>query len=233
MAPLNIVVLGGSGNVGSKLAHRLAVAGHNLILTSRNPTDDKAKAAVEFVASEGASGTVKSASFEEAKAAKIDVLIVATPGMTSPTEWSPVLTPLGELEGVVVIDASNPLTSWPNLDIAVNQNHASASDHIQSVLRKAIVYKAFNTLGAEILGDPKIGGLSKTDMLFAGPAEPESAKATVTKVISDVGFRPVYVGPLRYARNLESLAELWIHLAVKFGAGGTWSWAIEGPYDLK
>lgn len=104
---------------------------------------------------------------------------------------------------------------------------------LPQVLRKAIVFKAFNTLGAEILGDPKIGGLSKTDMLFAGPAEPGSAKETVTKIISDVGFRPVYVGPLRYARNLESLAELWIHAAVKFGAGRTWSWAIEGPYDLK
>lgn len=101
------------------------------------------------------------------------------------------------------------------------------------VLQKAIVYKAFNTLGAELLGDPKLGGLAKTDLLYAGPAEPPSAKETVIRVISDVGFRPVYVGPQRYARNLESLAELWIHASVKFGAGRAWSWAVEGPYDLK
>jgi predicted dinucleotide-binding enzyme len=88
--------------------------GHNLILASRNPDDDKAKAAVKFVASEGASGTVKSASFLEAKASKIDVLIVAIPGQVSPAEWTPVFYPLGDLEGVVVIDASNPVRCKPS-----------------------------------------------------------------------------------------------------------------------
>lgn len=35
-----------------------------------------------------------------------------------------------------------------------------------------------------------------------------------------VGFEPVFVGPIRYARNLEALAELYIHLGVP-GVGAT------------
>lgn len=39
----------------------------------------------------------------------------------------------------------------------------------------------------------------------------------VEKVIAGVGFLPVYVGPIRYARNLEAIAELWIHLGTAAG----------------
>lgn len=38
--------------------------------------------------------------------------------------------------------------------------------------------------------------------LFAGPSEAEP-KALMEAVISDAGFTPVFVGPIRYARNLE------------------------------
>ena len=33
-------------------------------------------------------------------------------------------------------------------------------------------------------------------------------------VVAGVGFKPFYVGPIRYARNLEAIAELWIHMAI-------------------
>ncbi len=47
----------------------------------------------------------------------------------------------------------------------------------------------------------------------AGPKEKEEV---ATKVIAGVGFIPKYVGPIRYARNLEAIAELWIDLGVPF-----------------
>ena len=46
---------------------------------------------------------------------------------------------------------------------------------------------------------------------IAGPAV---AKEAAASVIAGVGFEPRYVGSIRYARNLEALAELWIHLAI-------------------
>lgn len=48
-------------------------------------------------------------------------------------------------------------------------------------------------------------------MLFCGPTEHQEVAA---EIISVVGFAPQYVGPMKYARNLEAIAELWVHLAV-------------------
>ena len=53
------------------------------------------------------------------------------------------------------------------------------------------------------------------DMLFAGGQLDDPGTRTIVEgVIRAVGFKPFYVGPIRYARNLEAMAELWIHMAV-------------------
>lgn len=59
------------------------------------------------------------------------------------------------------------------------------------------------------MADPSgpVAGAAPLDMLYVGPADP-AAKAKISAVIAAVGFHPVYVGPIRYARNLESIAEL-------------------------
>ena len=50
------------------------------------------------------------------------------------------------------------------------------------------------------------------DMLVAG--NDGDAKAVALATVEAVGFTAQWVGPIRYARNLEAIAELWIHLAV-------------------
>lgn len=77
--------------------------------------------------------------------------------------------------------------------------------------------KAFNTVGVKHLANPEgnqVPGHNVASgpltMLFCGPKEQETEAAAV---VAAVGFKPVYVGPIRYSRNLEALAELWIHLA--------------------
>lgn len=44
---------------------------------------------------------------------------------------------------------------------------------------------------------------------IAGPLE---GKDLAARVIAGTGFEPRYVGKIRYARNLEAIAELYIHL---------------------
>ncbi len=51
------------------------------------------------------------------------------------------------------------------------------------------------------------GTSAPMDMLYAGASD-LAARATMAEVIAAVGFHPVYIGPIRYARNLESIAEL-------------------------
>ena len=64
-------------------------------------------------------------------------------------------------------------------------------------------------IGVRHMADPSgpVLGAAPLDMMYAGPADP-AAKAVMSSVISSVGFHPVYVGPIRYARNLEAIAEL-------------------------
>lgn len=86
----------------------------------------------------------------------------------------------------------------------------------------ASVFKAFNSIGQQYFGkgDSSFSG-RQADMLFAGgkgdaPASKEEL-ATLEKIISDGGFTPVYAGPIRFARNLESLAELWVGMSYVTG----------------
>ena len=67
---------------------------------------------------------------------------------------------------------------------------------------------AFSTVGVEQLAAPdgsRIDGRRLT-MLLAGPPE---RRAEAEAVVAGVGFAPKYVGPIRYARNLDAIAELW------------------------
>ena len=61
------------------------------------------------------------------------------------------------------------------------------------------------------------GGGTRADGFYCGDDEAEKAK--IKPLIADIGLNPVDVGPLRNARLLESLAMLWIDLAINQGWG--------------
>jgi hypothetical protein len=75
-------------------------------------------------------------------------------------------------------------------------------------------------IGQRHMADPS-GPLGILDMMYAGTADP-AARATMAAVISAVGFHPVYVGPIRYSRNLESIAELVSRGGRPSAAAGKW-----------
>ena len=54
-------------------------------------------------------------------------------------------------------------------------------------------------------------------MFFAG--DDDEAKKVVGAILTDLGFNPIDCGALNQARNLEPLAMLYIHLAVRRGFG--------------
>ena len=78
--------------------------------------------------------------------------------------------------------------------------------------------KAFNTIGAGLLGDATFDGL-QADGHYCG--DYDAAKTAVVPLIEAAGLRPLDAGPLRNARYLEAMAMLWIDLAVKRGRGPT------------
>jgi len=154
------------------------------------------------------SGSATSATIGET-AARSEVRLLATPWEAA----RDALASAGDLVGKALIDATNPvLPGLTGLSVGTN---TSADEMVAQWARGAKV-KALNTVGFNIMADPKFNG-GPVAMFFCGD-DPE-AKKTVNGLIAELGFEPLDAGPLTQARVLEPFAMLWISLAVKFCYG--------------
>lgn len=194
----------GSGNVGGTLGPRWAAKGHKILFASRDPQSEKSQA---LIAKCGPNATTGS-SAEAASAS--DVLLLATPWPA--TEEA--LRSAGDLSGKIVIDATNPLLpGLEGLSIGCTQ---SAGEQVAEWAKGARVVKAMNTVGSNIMTDPKFEQ-RHVAMFYCG--DDSEAKRVVAELIRELGFEALDAGPLTQARLLEPFALLWISLALKYGYG--------------
>ncbi|WP_375768879.1 NAD(P)-binding domain-containing protein [Archangium gephyra] len=194
----------GAGNVGTSLGINLARHGYPLRFGVREGADVK-----EVLAKcEGRA----EASSVSAAAQWADVIFLAVPAAAA----EEAVRALGEVKGKVLVDCTNPV-AWgndgPRLAPTPQGSVAAALAQAFPGLR---VVKGFSTFGAEFHLDPRVGDTSVDVQLAGDDAE---AKALVSAIATKAGFTPIDVGPLRNAALLESLAVLWIHLAMKGGQG--------------
>jgi 8-hydroxy-5-deazaflavin:NADPH oxidoreductase len=205
--PLTVAVLG-AGVVGRTLARAWAVAGHGVILGSRQPDITRGLDTVARVA-DGAVGPVNVAT-HEAAARAADVVVVTVPGDQVPA----LVMQLGDaLARKLVIDTTNDLTPG-----------APALSHL-AVLRSAgaVCHRSFITVGWEQMADP-VFGQERADPPYAGP---EATRAELERLISDVGFRPLYLGDGEQAvEAIDALARLWFLLAFTRGHGRRLAWRL-------
>ncbi len=185
---MKIAVLG-FGNVGSQLGKVWAKTGHEVTAGLREGSKDRQKASDAGVRVATLPDAVKSA----------DVVVIALP-------WPVVESTLKtlSLDGKVVIDAVNPM--GPDFGVIVPPA-GSAGLSVAQWAKGARVVKAFNTIGAALMGD------STFDMMYCG--DDAEAKKVVDSLIADTGMNPVDVGPLSNSRYLEQVAGLWVDLVVK------------------
>lgn len=205
---LNVAILGG-GNVGTILAQKLKESDKfgSVTIAARNPE----KTRIDVQARGGSDIDVAEMS-EVLRASQI--VILATTGLYDDDDIQQFCDSLGDMAGIIIIDATNPLGSYSDgLQARTWDGGVSSGEKLQKYLPAARVYKSFNTVGLEHMKE----ALGK-DMLIAGDPDP-SCRSIAEEVVKGVGFRPFYVGPIRYARNLEAMAELWIHMAIP-GLGG-------------
>ncbi len=122
--------------------------------------------------------------------------------------WSAVqdtVASLGDLSGKVVIDPINhfkPVGGYPG-----PLNGPSIAQQVQAMMPGAKVVKAFNTLGSEIMVDPKLAGGPVTIPLAGDDRE---AKARVENLVRDAGFEPMDMGPLSVAVFIEGMLGLYV-----------------------
>jgi 8-hydroxy-5-deazaflavin:NADPH oxidoreductase len=194
----------GAGNVGAAVGTRWAAAGHEVTFGVRDPGAAKVTALVA-----GAAPRARAASVAQA-ASWAEVVVLATPFDAAEAA----LREARDLSGKIVVDCTNPLTR--DVSALTIGHTTSAGEAIASMARGARVVKALNTTGAGNMIDPRYGAAAATMFVCGDDA---AAKATVTELVTTLGFDVVDAGPLRQARLLEPLAMLWISLAYARGLG--------------
>ena len=152
----------------------------------------------------------------QAAARGADIVVIAVPYASAGKDVAAALAPV--IRNAIVIDATNPIK--PDMS-GLGSEHGSAAEDFAAWLPGARLVKAFNTMFASNQGDPTALGVT-VDALFA--TDDESARATVAELLASMGFRPVYVGPLARAHELEAIA--YLNITLQLQPTGTWRTAV-------
>jgi predicted dinucleotide-binding enzyme len=106
-----------------------------------------------------------------------------------------------------LVDATNPI--GPGFLLAVGRT-SSGGERLQEAARGARVVKAFNTVGFEVMADPRFAD-GNAGMFVAG--DDAAATTAVASLARELGFEAVPLAGLAHARALEPVAMLWISLS--------------------
>ncbi|MEJ2273624.1 MAG: NAD(P)-binding domain-containing protein [Woeseiaceae bacterium] len=196
LAHAETVAIIGTGNVGMAIGTEFAALGHTVIYGSRSPASDKT---TDLVAKTGGGA---SAALPAAAAAEADVVVLAVPGMVTET----VASGLGNLEGKIIIDATNPLVQAgdpPQFEYGVGTSNGQI---VQSMHPDAFVVKAFNTIDWRRMIDP---GDPAPVMPIAG--DDAGAKAKVAAWVEALGIDTIDIGGIEHSRVTEQIVVLMLN----------------------
>jgi len=177
----------GSGNMARAIGTRAVTAGRSLQILSRSP-EHAAKLAAELGAdtTSGGLGDIPEG----------DIVVLALyfePAKEVATHYGDTLS------GKTVVEISNPADP-ETFDSLTVEPGSSAAEEIAALLPGAEVVKAFNTTFAGPLTAGVTGGMP-LDVFIA--SDSEDAANTVASFAAAAGLRPLRVGGLRHARELE------------------------------
>jgi NADPH-dependent F420 reductase len=196
-----VAVLGGTGQQGSGLAQRLALAGFHVIVGSR----DEARAAAIVAGWPPDARPTTTAVYDRAIAAA-DVIVLAVPFGSVHSlldEHHPHFKP-----DALVVDVTVPVTVAAGAVTLADVPEGSAAEHVRARLPPhARVAATFKTVPAHLLGDTA-RPLDCDEFVCGDSAEARSQAALLVQAIH--GLRPIDVGPLARARSIEQLTILAI-----------------------
>ena len=193
----NVAVLG-SGQVGETLGNGFLEHGFAVMRASREPakleawkTSAKGKAQVGTYADAAAWG---------------DIVVLAVKG----TAAEAVLDQAGvaNLAGKLIIDATNPIADQPpqnGVIVYFTNANESLMERLQKKAPQARFVKAFNSIGAAFMVNPKFE-LPPTMFICGNDA---GAKSEASEILGKFGWEAVDMGPVEAARPIEALCQLW------------------------
>jgi len=192
------VTIVGAGNMGRGIGTRAVAGGHEVEIADRDPQQARLLA-------EELGGSAVAVGLDDPLGGDVVVFALYYPGIKDAVrEYS------DRLAGKVVVDITNPVNTETWDDLATPAGTSSAEEVAELVPQGTPVVKAFNTTFAPTLVAGEVAG-QQLDVLIAG--DDDDAKRKVAQLVTDGGLRPVDVGPLRRARQLEQLG--FLHISVQ------------------
>lgn len=212
MTSPTISVLGGTGHEGSGLAARFALAGHAVVIGSRDPARAAAKA--DEINTQTGSSLVRGSDLREAAAAG-QIVLLAVPFAA---QQSTALALRAELEGKILIDVTVPLVP-PKVSVARLPDGGSCVKQLQEQLGSGVrVVSAFQNVSAHALADPR----APVDCDVLVCADDAGSRAEVAALVRRIGMTAVEAGVLANSVAAEALTSLliWINRTYKVPAAG-------------
>jgi predicted dinucleotide-binding enzyme len=194
MAKFGVV---GSGEVGQELAKGLRDIGHEVRIGSRDP-----KKLADFTAET----KIPNGTFAEV-AKWAEALVFSVLG--SAAENALRLVGPENFAEKLVIDTTNPTTTAPPKDGVLESftgPNESLMERLQKVAPRARFVKAFNSVGSDLMVNPKFEG-GKPTMFYCG--DDPAARAETARILEQLGWEGADMGAAVAARAIEPLAVLW------------------------
>jgi 8-hydroxy-5-deazaflavin:NADPH oxidoreductase len=212
--PYTIALIGGTGAEGRGLATRFALAGHRVIIGSRDAARAAGAAAeiAKLLTTAARPGSPQLAGADNLDAAsQADVAVIVLPYEAHGTTLASLA---GALAGKVVVDAVAPVR-FERGPRPIDVPEGSAAQQAAVLLPGSRVIGAFQTVAATTLQDPDAP--IDEDVLLTG--DDAEAKALVRTLVEGiVGARAVDAGPLRYSRFVEGITVLLIGINGRYKA---------------
>lgn len=189
----------GSGNMARAIATRMLHARKSIQIIGRN--GEKTRELVEGLGA-GAHGGGEGAAVDGG------IVFLAVPF----EEGRDTTLVYGEaLAGKILVDISNPVDLETFDRLRIPEGTSAAEEIARHASKDAKVVKAFNTCFAQPLESGTVAG-KPLDVFIAG--DDQDAKRKVSSVVAAAGLRPIDVGPLRRARELEAMMLMVMGLQV-------------------
>ena len=192
----------GAGNMGRAISTRAIAGGHRVEIVDRDPAEARALAGSS--AAPPPHPTRRLHSVETS---------LSSPSTTQGSRRLSVSTLIG-LAGKIVVDITNPIDTETWDGLATPAGTSFAQEVAQLLPEDTRVVKAFNTTSAGTLIEGEVAG-HQLDVLIAG--DDADAKQKLSQIVSDGGLRPIDVGPLSRAQQLEQLGFLHMSLQEPLG----------------
>ena len=186
--PIRIGIIG-TGRIGGALARHWVEAGHEVLMSSRNPHELVPLA--EELGPRARAGTPREA------AAFGDVVLVSVPYAAVPQIGRDFAD---ELRGKIVLDTSNPVESRDG-EMALEVQQKGAGVASAEFLAGTRLVRAFNCIPANSLANQADREPERLAIPLGG--DDAEALAMAERLVRDAGFDPVVIGSLERSRLFD------------------------------